>query len=83
MACEVRYKSSVKGDLKNLDKSEAKRILDAIEEKLAEDPDKGAPLETPYKGLFKYRIGQYRVIYSKMTDHILILRIGHRSKIYQ
>lgn len=83
MACKVTYKSSVRKDLKNLDKTDARRILDDIEAKLAEDPDKGISLDTPYKGLFKYRIGNFRVIYSKMHDEILVLRIGHRKKVYK
>ncbi|MGA1822410.1 MAG: type II toxin-antitoxin system RelE family toxin [Thermoplasmatota archaeon] len=83
MGCKVQYKSSVFNDLKNIDRSTARRILDTIEKELAENPDKGIPLEGNFKGLYKYRIGSYRVIFSKMGDSILILRIGHRSKVYK
>ena len=62
---------------------QVRKILDDIEGDLAEDPEKGIPLETPYRGLFKYRIGNYRIIFSKMKDEILILRIGHRKKVYK
>lgn len=83
MACEVQYKSSVFNDLKNIDGKQARRILNAIESDLAEDPRKGIPLEGNFKGLFKFRIGNYRVIYSKLEKGILILRIGHRKKVYK
>ncbi len=82
LACKVSYKSSVFNDLKNIDKPTAKRILDTIEKKLACDPGKGIPLEGKFKGLFKYRIGSYRVIYSKIGEGILVLRVGHRKKVY-
>ncbi len=82
MVCEVQYKSSVFSDLKNIDKPTAKRILDTIEKKLADDPGKGIPLDGKFKGLFKYRIGSYRVIYSRIGEGILVLRIGHRKKVY-
>lgn len=36
-----------------------------------------------FKGLFKYRIGDYHVIYAKTRRGILILRIAHRSKTYK
>jgi addiction module RelE/StbE family toxin len=41
------------------------------------------PLKGEFKGLYKLRIGEYRVIYAKTDkEAILVLRIGHRSKVY-
>lgn len=82
MVCRIEYKSSVSRDLKHLDKNIAKRILRDLEETLTSDPDAGIPLSGQFKGLFKLRIGDYRVIYSKTGDCMLILRIGPRSKVY-
>ena len=82
LACKVSYKSSVFNDLKNIDGPTAKRILDTIENKLAKDPGKGIPLEGKFKGLLRYRIGSSRVIYSKIGEGILVLRVGHRKKVY-
>ena len=77
------YKSSVSKDLKKIDKSIAKRILQRIEEDLGKNPNRGIPLSGRYKGLFKYRIGSYRVIYTKTKEGIIVLRIGHRGKMYK
>jgi len=77
------YKSSVSRDLKKIDKSIAKRILQRIEEDLGKNPNRGVPLLGQYKGLFKYRIGSYRVIYTKTKEGIIVLRIGHRGKMYK
>ena len=82
MACKIEYKSSVARDLKQLDKKAARRVLQRLEKELGENPDRGTPLSGQFKGLFKYRIGDYRVIYAKTRDGILVLKIGHRSKIY-
>ena len=83
MSCKVRYKSSVFRDLKNLDKKTAGRILDAIEGELASDPDIGKALTGSFKGLYSHRVGAYRVIYAKTGGCILVLRVGHRGKVYR
>ena len=83
MASEVSYKASVERDLKRLDRTEAKRILNEIEKELGGDPGKGEPLRGTYQGLYRYRIGDYRVIYARTVDGILVLRIGHRKNVYR
>jgi mRNA interferase RelE/StbE len=83
LACLIEYKSSVVHDLKNLDKSVAKRVIKELEEELSCNPDCGEALTGQFKGLFKLRIGDYRVVYSKKQDGVLILRIKNRSKAYR
>ena len=83
MACRIEYKSSVAHDLKNLDKTVAKRVIKELEEALSCDPDCGEALTGQFKGLFKLRLGEYRVVYSKNQGGILVLRIGNRSKVYR
>ncbi len=70
-------------DLRNLDRAVAERILRQIEHELEEDPDKGTALSGKFRGLYKYRIGDYRVIYAKTEECVLVLRIGHRGKVYR
>ena len=83
MASRVVYKASVEQDLRRLDKPAARRILEKIEHDLAANPDRGAPLTGEFRGLFRYRVGDYRIVYSKIPDGILVLRIGHRRDIYR
>jgi mRNA interferase RelE/StbE len=83
LAYRIEYKSSVYHDLKQVDKSIAKRIIKELEEALSEDPNCGEALTGQFKGLFKLRIGDYRVVYSKASDGVVILRIRHRSKAYR
>ena len=83
MAYKVEYKSSITRDLKKLDKQVALQIIDQLEATLLEDPNSGVPLTGQFKGLFKLRIGDYRAIYTKKKDGVLVLRIGHHNKVYR
>ena len=63
MEYRVLYDEKVQDDLRGLDKAEAKRILDRIENYLVRGPRRlGKPLKGEFKGLWGYRMGDYRVI---------------------
>ena len=79
---KIEYKASVERDLRRIDRKEVNRILKKIGEVLGEDPDKGLPLKGEYRGLYKLRVGNYRVIYCKTKEGVLVLRIRHRGKAY-
>ena len=83
LASSVSYKASVERDLKRLDKPTARRILEKIERTLTETPDIGEPLRGELSGAYKLRVGDYRVIYMKIPDGVLVLRIGHRKDVYR
>lgn len=83
---KVVYLDSVEGDLKKLDKTTVKKIIARIEAYLAVDPmELGKPLKGEFQGYWRYRWGDYRVIYriAEREILILILRIGHRKEIYE
>ena len=83
MAYKVNYKSSIIKDLKKLDKKQCTRLINKIERELSSNPKKGKELTGEYKGLYSYRVGDYRVIYTIFKDAILILKLGHRKNIYK
>lgn len=81
----VVYIDSIEEDLKKLDKSIIKKILHRIETYLACDPKGlGKPLKGDFQGYWRYRWGDYRVIYkiSEREILILVLRISHRKEVY-
>jgi len=80
---KISYKASVEQDLKKLDKQVVARLLHKLEQVLSKNPNAGEALHGEFRGLFKYRIGDYRVIYTKMVDGILVLQIGHRREVYR
>ena len=79
MPVKIEYKSSVFKDLKKIGLPEAMRIMDKLEKDLSVNPDKGEPLKGKFRGMFKLKVGDYRVLYSKTKERIIILRIGHRK----
>jgi mRNA interferase RelE/StbE len=81
---KISFKKSVARDLKRLDKTQAKRILDKIESELSFNADQFPELKGKFSGLRKYRIGEYRVIFSLIDcDTVLITRIKHRRDAYK
>ncbi|MFB3764180.1 MAG: type II toxin-antitoxin system RelE/ParE family toxin [Methanotrichaceae archaeon] len=83
MAYRIEYKSSVTRDLKHLDKSVARKLIRDLETALSSNPHCGESLSGQFKGMFKLRIGDYRIVYSKTKEGVLILRIKHRSAVYE
>jgi len=83
LAFNIKYKKSIERDLKRLNKEDAGRILDKIEDELSEKADAYPLLKGDFAGLRKLRIGDYRVIYAIIKNDCLILRIGHRREIYR
>ena len=82
----IEYTETARKQLKKLDKTIQKRILDYMDEvALLEDPrSRGKALVENMRGLWRYRIGDYRVICEIQESRIIIsvLKIGHRKNIY-
>ncbi len=84
MVYKISYKSSVEKDFRKIDRSQVIRILNKIENDLASNPCKDKELTGTFKGLYSYRVGNYRIIYTILhkKETILILRVGHRKEVY-
>jgi mRNA interferase RelE/StbE len=83
---KVVYLDQVEDDLKKLDKPAVKKILTRIDTYLAQDPKGlGKSLKGEFQGYWRYRWGDYRVIYKISEREILIvvLRISHRKEVYE
>lgn len=61
-----------------------RRVGHAIDH-LARHPDAGIPLRGGLKGLYKYRVGVYRLIYEIRHTRLFItvIDIGHRREVYR
>ncbi|GAB4419554.1 MAG: type II toxin-antitoxin system RelE/ParE family toxin [Bacteriovoracaceae bacterium] len=82
----IEYAESAVKEIQALDGSVKKIIKKAIEEKLMVDPLKfGLPLRRNLSGLFKLRVGDYRIIYQIRKNEVivLILKVGHRREVYE
>jgi len=77
------YTQRAARDLSRLDPPVRKRLGKALE-RYAEDPLKHAKkLVDPLLGSYRFRVGDYRVVFDIVDDELVILRIGHRSDIYR
>ncbi|AUL99594.1 addiction module toxin RelE [Rhodocyclaceae bacterium] len=89
MAWRIEIDDKAKKDLAALDKTQAKRITAFLRERVSalDDPRSiGEALKGSKLGaLWKYRVGDYRIIASIEDDavRILVIRIGHRKNVYQ
>ena len=83
MVYKVSYKASVEKDLRRVDKQTASRLLKKLEAELSKDPSRGEQLKGEFEGLFKYRIGDYRAVYTRTADGVVVLRIAHRKDVYR
>jgi mRNA interferase RelE/StbE len=83
LSYKIAFKKSVSRDLKKLNKGDAERILDKIEQDLTEKADTIPMLKGKFSGLRKFRIGDYRVIYTIIENTALVLRISHRRDAYR
>ncbi|MBN2568788.1 MAG: type II toxin-antitoxin system RelE/ParE family toxin [Deltaproteobacteria bacterium] len=83
MSYKIAFKKSVARDLKKIDKDQTDRILEKIGEELPEKAETFPPLTGNFSGLGKFRVGDYRVIYSIVGDTALVLRISHRREAYR
>jgi len=88
MNFHVEFDKSVYKYLSKLDKYTTKMILNWIEDRLenCENPRiYGKALSSNLAGLWRYRVGDYRII-AKIIDEkiiVLIIAIGHRKDIYK
>jgi len=83
LSYKIAFKKSVSRDLKKLSKDDAERILDKIKQDLPEKADTFPLLTGKFAGLRKFRIGDYRDIYTIIENTVLVLRISHRQDAYR
>jgi mRNA interferase RelE/StbE len=87
MKYRVVFTASAKKELMKLDRYTARLIVSWIRKNLegCEDPRKhGKALTANRRGQWRYRIGDYRLIAEIQDDTIIIMivSVGHRSRIY-
>ncbi|MBE6361649.1 MAG: type II toxin-antitoxin system RelE/ParE family toxin [Treponema bryantii] len=83
---KVEYSESALKQLKKLDGQFQRAIIQEMNEiATLDDPrQRGKALKANLSGLWRYRVGDYRVICDIQDAKILItvLRVGHRKNVY-
>ncbi len=88
MAWTVEISDIAERQLKKLDRSTQKRIIDWLDDRLegCKNPRHfGEPLKGDHAGFWRYRVGDYRIICDIIDETIivLVLTVGHRREIYR
>ncbi len=86
MAWTIDYTDTAKRQLRKLDKQTARRIVDYMDERIAvlENPrDAGKALSGPLGGLWRYRVGDCRVICDIQDGalRVVVVQLGNRREV--
>ncbi|NCN43161.1 MAG: type II toxin-antitoxin system mRNA interferase toxin, RelE/StbE family [Piscirickettsiaceae bacterium CG_4_9_14_3_um_filter_43_564] len=81
---QLVFDDKVIKDLKKIDKSWQRKILNAIQTKLTTNPYAGKKLVGDLSPFYRLRVGDYRVIYEVVEQTIVIniIRMRHRKDVY-
>jgi len=84
---QIRFSANAVKQLKKIDKHIASRIIDFLENKVAElnDPRQiGKILQGNLASLWRYRVGDYRIVVEIQDRELVIhvVKIGHRKSVY-
>ena len=84
---KVVLTETFKKQLKKLDAAISKRVLDYLEQiELLDNPrSRGKALTSNLSGLWRYRVGDYRILCRIRDDKLIItgIEIAHRSTVYR
>lgn len=83
MTYQLIYTRRALKDIQHLDAKAKQRIKTALEKYSEEPLSVAQKLTNPKLGTYRFRIGDYRVIFDIQADQIVILRVGHRRDIYR
>ena len=85
MTYDVVFRKAPLRKLASLPAPERRRLFSAIN-RLAEDPAAGTPLKGKLSGLFRLRVGDWRIIY-EVTEppapSVIVRALGPRGDIYK
>lgn len=88
MAWRIELTGEARKQLAKLGHAEARRIRDYLRQRIEplDDPRQlGKSLKSRFGGLWRYRVGDYRLI-CELRDEtlvVLVVRIGHRKEVYR
>ena len=88
MAWTIEYTDAARKQLRRLDRATAQRVYRYLSERVAplDDPRSlGKALSGPLGELWRYRVGDYRLIADLRQNvlTVLVLRVGHRRDVYK
>lgn len=84
MAYVVRFRDVALSDLEEVPRDLRSRILRAVESRLETAPHRyGVRLRRALLGLWKLRVGDYRIVYELEGSAVTVWAVRHRKDVYQ
>ncbi len=84
MAFEVTFSERAAKEFKKLDKQVRKRIAEKLTEyALSENLSEAKKLVNSDLGEWRYRVGDYRIVFDLTGKEIQVLKVAHRSEVYE
>ena len=88
MVWRIEVSAGALKQLKKMDPADARRIQTYLRQRIEplSDPRAiGDPLKGNLAGLWRYRVGDYRLLCELHEDQlkVLVIRIGHRREVYR
>lgn len=83
MRYRLIYTERAVKDIKKLDLVSKKRLGDTLNRYKQDPLGRAKKLTDPQLGTYRFRVGDFRVIFDLDGRDIVILRVGHRKSIYR
>lgn len=88
MVWTIEYTQTAREQLRKLDKPIARRLLDYMDENVAQSAnprDLGKAMTGSLGDFWRYRVGDYRVVCDIQDDvlRVLVVQLGNRKNIYR
>ncbi|MCL5070104.1 MAG: type II toxin-antitoxin system RelE/ParE family toxin [Actinobacteria bacterium] len=83
MSYRIVFTNRALRDLKGINEENKKTIVSKLKEFLINPYLHLKKLTNPKIGSYRFRIGNYRIIFDIDGDNIVILRVGDRKSIYK
>ena len=83
MKFRLVYTQRAVRDISRLNPQTKEKIKEALERYSATPLNYAKKMVDPVLGTYRFRIGDYRVIFDIESNDIVVLRIGHRRDIYR
>lgn len=83
MQYSLLYTQTAVKDIKKLDTIAKKRLKNKLELLITDPLHYSKKLVHSDIGTYRYRVGDYRIVFDLDGTDIIILRVGHRREIYK
>ncbi len=83
MNCSLVFTHKAEKDIRGLHPAIKKQISKALLKLQSNPSEHSEKLTDPRLGTYRFRVGDYRIIFDLAGDDIVILRVGHRREIYR